>query len=65
MPITYTMSATCDKCGVMIEPPVNVKKGELDRHRWKWLDKWAKEGVMRGLQPKYGQAKLYCAKCAG
>lgn len=65
MPITYTMTATCDKCGVIIEPPTDVRKTDLDLTRWLWGDKWKKAGIMRGLKPRYRQAKLYCAKCAG
>lgn len=65
MPIIYTMQATCDKCGSVIEPQTQVRKCDIDGTRWKWRDRWRKQGVMCGLQPKFGQAKLYCAKCAG
>lgn len=65
MAIEYTMRAVCDKCHREIETPVIVRKCDIDLTRWRWKDKWKKEGTMRGLQPKFGQAKLYCAKCAG
>lgn len=65
MAIEYTMTAICDQCGKIIEPPTDVKKGLIDSTRWRWLDKWKKSGVMVGPQPKLRQAKLYCAKCAG
>ena len=65
MAIEYTMTATCDKCGVNIEPPMDVKKSQLDLTRWIWRDKWRKQGVMRGQKSLRGQAKLYCSKCAG
>lgn len=65
MGVTYTMTAICDKCGTLIEPPQDVRKTDIDVTRWRWEDKWKKSGVMRGLQSKFGQSKLYCAKCAG
>jgi len=65
MAIKYTMTAICDRCGKEVEPPTDVRPSEIDCTRWRWKDKWKKSGVMRGLKPKYGQAKLYCAKCAG
>jgi len=65
MAIEYTMRAVCDQCGAIIEPSVRVAKAGIDNKRWEWRDKWKKCGVMRGLQPKLRQAKLYCARCAG
>lgn len=35
MAIEYTMTATCDKCGAMIEPPTDVKQSQLDLTRWR------------------------------
>lgn len=63
--IEYQMRAVCDKCGVEIQPWENVKKSEIDVHRWQWQRAWAKAGVMAGLRPRYRQAKLYCGNCAG
>lgn len=65
MAIEYTIKAVCDQCGFVIEPETKVAKGKLDSMRWTWENKWKNTGVMRGLQPKFRQAKLFCSKCAG
>ena len=78
--ITYTMTATCDGCGKVLEHE-NVKVTNIAHTRRCWTDKWkdhlemVRSGrknemrIVKGsgvmmVERPYKSALLYCSECA-